>query len=156
MQANISPSVGPGIIVECKSGIVYTRQTGGININMPEIEGCYLPFDFDKDRVRVVKIEELRKALSSLFDFKSKYGGRSDAIDEETAAALDDVLDKLASIGPLTEVKFKRGGGLASRRSFVRVDRDMLQKSHEAWVFVVIKRDDDIDMKGVLTWENSD
>ena len=155
-HVNIYSSIGPGIILECASGIIYTRQTGGIYINSPKIEGSYIPLDYDQERLNRLGISDLNEKLRSLFDFKSKYQGRSHELYQETADVIDEILEKLTVGSPLTISRQRKEGGSVSTHSVLKVDRTKLGQSQEAWVHITIKRDDNVDFKGVFTWENSD
>ena len=132
-------SRGPGVIIPCESGVVYTNQTGGHGCLHPQCEGVYAPL-FDES----VDIE------GELYDFfyngKKWQGWCHDGIDEETADVVDSILQKSAHTKGL------------------RVDRARLAESHEAWIHVRMLGDDDrpIEIRGfgtdsaILTWSNSD
>jgi hypothetical protein len=158
LAVEISSIAGPGIIVKCESQVFYTRQTGGVSLNIREMEGCYLPFDFSSDSFRYIETAKIIQTLRDLFGVKSKYGGASGLsceMDEETAITIDGILEELTRSGPLTKI-YSENGKVSLMRSIVKVDRELLHKSLEAWIFVTIQREDNVDLKGVFTWENSD
>lgn len=152
LTVEISGTQECGIIVKGASGIFYTRQTGGVNINTPEIEGYYLPCDLK----RIGNPESFTDTLRHLFYSNPKYGNRSHEIDEETAAAIDRILENCSYGCRLADTPAIPGRGFSWKKYSLKVDRDLLHKSHEAWIFVTVKTENAPDLKGVLTWENSD
>jgi len=129
-----------GVIIPCRSGVIYTQQVGGIACLHPEVEGVFVPLcSFKGDR------DKLMEGLSKIFYDKYEchcYKG----ITEEDADYLDKVFRK-------AKYPFK-------------VDREKLRESVEAWLYIVITRDVvtyDVPWitgikgkKGILTWQNSD
>lgn len=131
---------GIGVIVSCQSGVRYSNQTGGYACLFPEIEGVFAPL--------TNLVFNQREKLNKFFT-GTKWGGYCyKGIDEETADFIDSVLIE----SPQTEI--------------LRVDREKLRESHEAWIYVLILEGrGDIDLQevygfavghGVLTWLNSD
>ena len=127
-----------GIIVAHLSGVVYTNQTGGYATYHPSMEGVFVPLP---------RAGELQAALDEHFFDGAKWEGHCySGIDAGTA----DFIDQLLSTLPPT-------------RS-VRVNRERLKESMEAWIHLTIVRpaDDESPFSGfdgaaaVLTWENSD
>ena len=107
----------------------------------PEFEGAFVPL---KNSL-VNQQEELER----YFMGKKWRGHCDDGIDEETADFVDTVL--------VSSYVTKR----------LKVNREKLADSHEAWIHVVILPPDDRDIDlqefygfpsniGILTWENSD
>jgi hypothetical protein len=131
---------GIGLIVSHPTGILYSNQTGGYACLSPQFEGAFVPL---KDPL-VNQQEELERHFTG-----SKWKGHCyNQIDDETADFIDTVL----------------ASSYLSNR--LKVNREKLADSHEAWIHVVISPDDrDGDLQefsgftssfGVLTWENSD
>ena len=109
----------PAIIIICKTGFVYTNQTGGYGCNHSEIEGSLMP---------------VCGGISSELEnhFCGKWNGWcNDGIDEATAKFIDSLLTECSWL----------------------VDRNKLKESQEAWIFV---NDTVTEMRGILTWMNSD
>ncbi|SHG49823.1 hypothetical protein SAMN05443144_13038 [Fodinibius roseus] len=133
---------GTGLILPHKSGIIYTNQTGGRGCSHPELEGYYIPL--------VDEQLDLQKLFFEYFSGPkwNRWCTRSAGIDKETADYINTVLKK----STLTQ-------GL-------QVDKESLDKSHEAWIKVIIdkeKIDSDLPLMedvekswGILTWKNSD
>ena len=144
-------SVGLGLIVEYPSGIVYSNQTGGASCLHPEAEGVFVPLHNDVEG----KGRKLVSPANDLFDFfegpKHSGTGAISGLDAEDADFIDSVLAKSSLSGVLS------------------VDRERLRESHEAWVHVVVHREEDNEhglpifrglgpysRRGILTWENTD
>jgi len=134
-----------GLIISHHSGVIYTNQVGGFACLHPEIEGVFVPLSDDS--------KTIEQRLSQHFTGAKWKGHCYKGIDEETADFTDDLL----SLNFLT----KR----------LKVDRDKLKESIEAWIWVEIDESDFIETqngtiesefrgfpsrKGILTWENSD
>ncbi len=103
---------GLGLIVLHSSGVLYTNQTGGYACLHPVVEGVYMPLS-----------DEQHAQQQQLFEYftGSKYQGWcTEGIDEEDASVIDAILAK------------------ACDSACLRVNRQRLKDSHEAWVSVTI------------------
>jgi len=135
---------GPGLIISTDSGVEYTNQTGGYGCLSPLLEGVFVPlFDCEVDQ------EEM---LAEYFSEIKYHCTCMNGIDAKDA----DFIDKIFSLGYYTH--------------FLKVDREKLQLSHEAWIYVTINNTSVVSdlsettevlygfyrSKGVVTWENSD
>lgn len=133
---------GLTLVVPAKSGVLYTTQTGGHHCEEHCLEGVLLPLF---NTYCGINQEEL---LHEHFVSKlSGWCGEQEGIDAATA----DYLDEVFRATPYTQ--------------WLRVDRDRLASSHEAWVYVqpkeycnteVIEFGDFRFDSGVVTWPNSD
>jgi hypothetical protein len=129
-----------GLIILRPSGVYYSNQTGGYACLHPTVEGVFVP-------IRVDELD-LERELSEYFTGAKWQGWCCRGIDEETAIVID---------GLLAQCDFTRG---------IRVDRNRLRDSHEAWVYVDYANLPETEWrteisgfgacKAVLTWENSD
>ena len=127
-----------GLIILCPTGVLISNQTGGYACLHPEVEGIYVPLLNDAHE------------LEAFFTGPKWQGHCYDGIDEETADFIDAFLMR------------PTGGELA----FIRVNRDRLKDSHEAWVYVDVTEPpatQGINLftgfgiaTGILTWPNSD
>ena len=125
---------GLGLIFEYPSGVYYTNQTGGYACHHPVQEGAFIVLD--NSRGLNYKLEDYFTA--------DKWGGHCySGIDVETADFIDDFLEGIYDL--------------------LRVDRSRLAECEEAWIFVIVQRDEEphypewsIGGRGVLTWNNSD
>ena len=144
-------SVGFGAIISYPSGVIFTNQTGGICCLHPELEGVFVPLANDCN-----VIGELTGPSEHLFNYFDgpKYNGSGAArgpdpgLDEEDALAIEQILSS-----------YKLG-------HLIKVDRNRLRDSHEAWVWCHILADDSrpellcnfepYPRAAVLTWMNSD
>jgi len=142
-------SVGLGIIIAHPSGVVFSNQTGGTACLQPELEGVFVPLRNDV-------LTETQEFLSPERDLCEHFtgpkhcgAGATPGLDSEDADFIDGVLAKhrLADV--------------------LRVERNKLRDSHEAWVQVVVSGDESDEhpvfsgfgpypRQGVLTWSNSD
>lgn len=130
---------GLGLIIEHPSGVLYTNQTCGHCCCRPEAEGVFVPFDAETSWERLCNYFEGPKYNGS---------GAMRGIDEEDALFIESVLRDARLGVPIA------------------VDRERLEKSHEAWVFVFIQGETDYGPLGpgfgpypkraILTWPNSD
>jgi len=133
---------GIGLIITHPSGVTYANQTGGYACKHPKMEGVFVP---------LVNPEiDQQTALEDHFT-GPKWGGHCyRGIDAETA----DVVDAILANSTLT------------RR--LKVNREKLADSEEAWVHVLIASDEEVEGErfeeflgffsgmGVITWKNSD
>ena len=131
---------GIGIIILYKSGVHYSNQTGGYACLHPEAEGVYVPL--------VNELVDQEARLEDFFTGPKWQGWCSDGIDGETADFIDAVLESSP---------YSRG---------LKVDRQRLDASHEAWVHLTVPgtatAPEAIELVGfeeaeaILTWSNSD
>lgn len=131
-----------GLIIKSDSGVHYTNQTGGIGCYHPMVEGVLTMVGDGVGEADDI----LRKLEQYTLNFMELTGENADQIDNF----------------------------LRDDRStyFIRVDREMLKESMEAWIHVIVDEPQFYkDMpgkhvdghifgfggcKGVLTWNNSD
>ena len=131
-------SKGLGVILLYESGVYYSNQTGGYACLHPAAEGVYVPLN------NAAVDQETQ--LFAYFTGSKWAGWCNEGIDQETADYIDSVLAK----SPYTRM--------------LKVNRDRLEDSHEAWIYVkVVRNADDAEIicelgarAGILTWENSD
>jgi hypothetical protein len=103
---------GLGLIVLGESGVLYTNQTGGYACLHPAAEGWYVPLvdsRYDQDA-----------ALKAYFSGPPWNGGCATGITNADADFVDRLLQS------------------SSVSAFLRVDRERLANSHEAWLHVFI------------------
>jgi len=128
-----------GVIVKCESGVVFTNQVCGYANYHLEMEGVFVPLQ-----------DETVDLQTMLYEYFTgpKWGGYCYyGIDEETADFLDNAFPRSTST------------------SILKVNRDLLDKSGEAWVHVFIDQphhdrypliDGFPGNEGIATWGNSD
>jgi Family of unknown function (DUF6210) len=126
--------------MENTNGVKYTNQTGGHSCKHPEMEGAFFPL-FDQ-------IGSQQTELNRIFLSEKWRGWCDNGIDVETADRIDEILVS------------------SSLTRHLKVDRDRLAESCEAWICVMFRPKTKYDEsppyfgfssgKGVLTWENSD
>lgn len=131
---------GIGLIIAHQSGVSYSNETGGYDSLFPEYEGVFVPL---KD-----PLMNQQEMLERYFIDAKRKERFCKNIDEETA----DFIDRVLALSYL------------SKR--LKVNREKLADSHEAWIHVVILADERDEYLqefcrfpssyGVLTWENSD
>jgi hypothetical protein len=138
--------VGVGLVIEHPSGVMYSNQTGGTGCHQPEVEGVLVPVCNDvplDDPTAVSPATE----LSEYFAGPAHGGaGATSGLDQRDADFIDDVLRRC-------------GCGDA-----IKVDRERLRESHEAWVRVNVMSEGvghfegftPYPRAGVLTWPNTD
>jgi hypothetical protein len=103
---------GLGLILLGESGVLYTNQTGGYACLHPAAEGWYVPLvdsRYDQDA-----------ALKAYFGGPPWNGACATGITNADADFVDRLLQS------------------SSVSAFLRVDRERLTNSHEAWLHVVI------------------
>lgn len=103
---------GIGVIINFPSGVIYSNQAGGTSCLQPEAEGVYVPL-FNQ-------VNDQEKKLYDYFTDPKRMWFGSAKISEDDA----DFIDKILGESVFT--------------SFIKVDRDRLDDSHEAWVHVAI------------------
>lgn len=144
-------SVGLGLIIEYPSGIIYSNQTGGTSTLHPELEGVFVPLRNDVE-VKEPKLVGTQNDLLHYFEGPKHRGtGATSGLDLADADFIQAVLERYC-LGDI-----------------VTVDRSRLRESHEAWVRVIVEREEQNqhDLRifrgfgpyprpGVLTWSNSD
>ncbi|ABJ75823.1 DUF6210 family protein [Leptospira borgpetersenii] len=129
-----------GLIIEHKTGVVYSNQTGGYVCSQPKAEGAFVPIEDPENEIQM----KLRKYFTG-----PKWNDWCSAgIDEETADFIDSLLVSLYFLPNL------------------KVDRNRMSQSHEAWIYVnLLPKNEDSEYQvyygfsgefGILTWENSD
>jgi hypothetical protein len=143
--------VGTALIIEWPSGTWYSNQTGGTSCLQPEFEGVLVPIGNDV----ALDTGELLGIENQLIDYFTgppwQGSGATSGITMNDADAIDGILRGSLSFAGIT------------------VDRALLSQSHEAWIHVVVERDDDtcsmtqlldgLDLfprRAILTWSNSD
>lgn len=142
-KIEIWDTVGLGLIINYPSGVLVSNQTGGTSCLHPCIEGIYIPLHNDYS-------ETDKQFLSPEIDLEKyfvgpKYmgSGATKGIDKE-------------DISNITEILTKYG-----LNEFISVDREKMEQSHEAWIYVNIKNlyllsNFPVELSGILTWNNSD
>jgi hypothetical protein len=131
---------GIGLIIAHPSGVIYSNQTGGFACNHRKMEGVFVPLaNSDVDQ---------QAELEAYFTGPKWRGHCYNGIDEETAG----VIERILKSSFLT--------------STLKVDRERLLESEEAWIHVNISTetgegesyaiDDFPGGTGVITWDNSD
>lgn len=125
----------PMLLIADADGAAYFNQVGGTSCSQEELQGFLCPLDLDE-----AGYERLEKICSppSLIDTAS--------ISNEVADAIDELLASKPST------------------AFVRVDRDRLADSCEAWIHVIMESGMNAPVpmhgfgaaRGVLTWPSSD
>ena len=136
--------VGLGVIIEYESGVLYSNQTGGTACRHPRAEGVFVPIRNDVALDGALIGPEA--ALQDYFaDGKYERTGAVGGIDSDDVKFIDTLLDKWR----LSDV--------------LSVDVSRLSESEEAWVPVLIAKDEGIfsgfgpyPRRGILTWTNSD
>lgn len=131
---------GVGLIPPWNSGVVYSNQTGGHGCRHPEMEGMYVPL-FPEG-------SSIEKTLEDMFTGQKWQGWCCEGIDAQTADLIDAVLAEI------------------DRTKGMKVNRDHLEDSQEAWIHLTITDSrmapDFSLLKGfgqqnaILTWSNSD
>lgn len=133
-------AVGLGLIISLPTGIEFTNQTGGNACYQLSIEGIYVPIANDCSLSN-----ELISPEIDLIEYFSK--NISDKINEKDIFKINEILEKY----DLSEL--------------IRIDKDKINKSFEAWIYVDIIQSErfgyllenfEFPLKGVLTWFNSD
>jgi hypothetical protein len=141
--------VGLGVIIEYPSGVLYSNQTGGTACRQPSVEGVFVPLRNDiTDGVLLSPERELRHYFADgKYGGDGKYAGTGavGGIDTDDVQFINTVLTKCA----LSEA--------------LSVDVSRLSESEEAWIPVVIAKDEGVfsgfgpyPKRGILTWPNSD
>ncbi|MCO7223757.1 DUF6210 family protein [Pleionea sp. CnH1-48] len=126
---------GAALIIPGPSGIHYTNQANGCTCSQPIIEGYLIPINNDR---LLTDPEHLETQLCMLFD------GFDTGLPEAKATEIDNLLARF----PETEG--------------ISVDREKISESMEAWVHVIAKETEFScysgfgEIKGILTWNNSD
>jgi len=120
---------------------------------MPEAKGTFFELEKTLDNGHLQKLTEAKNKLINLFGFNSKYLGRSDKIDEETALCIDLILKELQEIFLQSENPLMSFDAVSTT---LKVDREHLNKSQEAWVYMTVHQDGHPQVKAILTWPNSD
>lgn len=125
------------LIVQEKTGIVYTNQVGGTRCFHPEIEGYIVPVEYD------IPIDEPKNSLT--YKLCQMFPeGNPGSIGEAEALKIQEHL----SASPFT--------------SDIEVDWSKLNESLESWVYVNVsgelaaKINRSTNNKVILTWPNSD
>jgi hypothetical protein len=148
IKIDLNELIGTGLLVKKDTGVTFSVQTAGNFCLMPEEEGFFIPVGNDVDENNI--FHSLQDDLWEYFREPNIIGeGAIHGISEENANFIDDLFQK----------KY------ASLRN-LKVDRAMLNKSHEGWVHVEIMYDPvgqisvensnsvDFPIKGVLIWRS--
>ena len=126
---------GAALLVPEKTGIIFTNQVNGCVCQHPQLEGFLIPINNDR---LLTDPEHLENQLCSLFD--GFYGSFS----EEKANQIEAVLQKY------------------SETKGIRINRELLSESVESWIHVIAIETEFScysgfgELKGILTWQNSD
>jgi hypothetical protein len=141
--------IGTGLIIKWPTGIFYSNQSGGTFCMAPEEEGFFVPIgnDADENNIFMSKEDELCDYFTGS---DMPLEGAIHGISDKNADDIDNILS--------SPVFLDR----------IKVDREKLKESHEAWVHVLIYKNntneilslfqgfDSFPLKGVLVWSNSD
>ncbi|MCA9882794.1 MAG: hypothetical protein H6670_00310 [Anaerolineaceae bacterium] len=122
-------SCGLGLIIKYPSGVLYSNQAGGYACMQPAEEGIYVPLSNDGFN--------LDQIFYKYFTGPKWMGGCANGIDDETADFID---EQLKTYLPA---------------SIIRVDRDRMKDSYEAWVYVRIAIQPDERPAYSITFEGS-
>lgn len=128
---------GAALIVPCKSGVIYTNQANGVLCAQPECEGILIPLA--EQRLVEGAGSLLEQQLCSLFS-----GSSWDELNEIVAQDINRIL-----------ARFEETRGIT-------VDHTQIAQSYEAWVHVIALEHQYSpysgfgEIKGILTWSNSD
>jgi hypothetical protein len=148
-----SDAAGLGLIVAFPSGVMFSNQTGGTECLHPELEGVYIPIrnETEEGAAEGGRDTELRSPEHELVEYfvmgPYQGSGATWGLTEADGAFIESVL-----------AKWDLGDCL-------RVDRDKLGESHEAWVHVTVTGEEShqafsgfgpYPRAGILTWKNSD
>ena len=144
-------SVGFGVIIQWPSGIVFTNQTGGTLCLQPELEGIYAPLSNNLGIAPQIFLSPENDLMEYFDGAKYEGTGATDGLDLADADFIDSVLSKWKLF------------------SCMQTDRTRLRESHEAWVYVTISGEEEIEdalklfrgfgpypAVGVITWQNGD
>lgn len=124
----------PGLIVLDKNGAVYTSQVFGNSCDQVSARGFFVPLD---ETLPEIIPEPIEDALGKLL-------ANASYLSEREADDVDVLLARYVET------------------NFLRVDREMLAKSGEAWIYVDVMPGGGCPLKGsgpwkgVLVWANSD
>lgn len=142
--------VGTGLIFPWPSGVLYSNQTGGFSCLQPEMEGIFVPLGNSVEIPSQVLISK-EAQLFHYFSHAPWHGrGATSGLTTQDADFIDALLRRPPAL------------------DYIRVDRDRLSESHEAWVQVVVAPDtDDAELSlfsglapfprsAILTWTNTD
>lgn len=149
MIVNLWRLSSAGMIIYAPTNVFYSNQTGGYGVYHPQQEGLFVPLSTASDRLGTKSICALSDELYKYFGYHGKWKGHCyNGIDEETAVYMDELFLKYR----VTE--------------HLRVDRDKLSESHEAWVHITLHYPDPkwafvegltpFPQKAIFTWPNSD
>lgn len=126
---------GAALIVPEKTGVFFTNQVNGHICEQPQLEGFLIPINND----RFADDPEFLESL--LFNIFDDYYGK---FTEDKANEIDEILSR-----------FPETKG-------INVNRDRIDESVESWVHVVAQETDFScykgfgEIRGILTWQNSD
>ena len=140
----LSTTIGTSLILNYPTGIGYTNQAGGTACLQPTAEGVLVPFDNDCDVER--RFMSLELDLDQYFQTAWEGTNATLGIKDSDANAIDALLQSRK----LTD--------------WIRVDRERLRESFEAWIHVTVLADHPFychgfgpyPRHGILTWANSD
>ena len=128
-------TVGAGLIIPAETGIHWRTQAGGVSCLQNVLEGLFIPFN--SDQTSSTSEDGLYCRLEAFYEREGRvWSANADHFDALLAAD--------------------------ASTAWVRLDRERLSESDEAWVHVVMAPVGDWPVKGlppgpaVLTWLNSD
>lgn len=138
IQVELQEFEGVCFIIGHESGVEYSHQCGGLSCEQRQMQGFLVPCPLSVP---------ISKKLYEHFYAEPKYQGHCySGLDEEDAELIDDLLASVDYAG-------------------LSVDRDLLSKSVEAWVYLKVNVDypcipycwnSDPASTVVMVWENSD
>lgn len=135
-----------GLILLYGSGVSYTHQSGGYACRHPIAEGVFSPIPLGVDASLLAFVED----ISEVFTGEKWAGWCCDQIDTETADQVDVLFEQVVGCRAM------------------RVNRQRMQESYEAWVYLTIGQCQRTDcpcctfsgfpdeQEAILIWPNSD
>ncbi len=135
---------GTALVIPHATGIIYSNQAGGHACLQPKAEGFLVPIAND---VGLAPTHDFRSPENDLFKYFTNLHSCGAPLTETDAQKIESIMHKL----PMWD-------GLS-------VDRDRLDDSVEAWVFVTIAETEQkpilvnglsYPLSAILTWTNSD
>ncbi|WP_417387137.1 DUF6210 family protein [Gimesia sp.] len=144
MIVRLYDHAGTALVIPHPTGIVYSNQAGGHACLQPQAEGFLVPIAND---VGLAPAHDFRSPENELFHYFTELCSCGAMLTEADAQMIESIMHQLPQWSGLS------------------VDRDRLDDSVEAWVFVKVaepKRKLTIvdglnyPVRAILTWTNSD
>ena len=144
MIVRLYEHAGTALVIPHSTGIVYSNQAGGHACLQPQTEGFLVPIAND---VGLATTHEFRSPENELFHYFTELHSCGAPLTEADAQRIESIMHQLPQWDNLS------------------VDRDRLDESVEAWVFVTVAESKqkpilvdglDYPVRAILTWTNSD